>query len=308
MLGAGAGGGVPQWNCNCAVCVAARSNASNVLPRTQSSIAVSADGENWCVVNCSPDIRQQILNTSCLHPRDPQTAGRRDTPIHSVVLTNGDVDHIAGLLILREKQPFRLLATPNIQHMLRENPIFDVLDPSYVVREDLPIDASVEVAPQLRMEAFLVPGKVPLFLEGSAQDGAGPPEIGIETEYTIGLKIGHSRSARHFFYIPGCAALPDDLKARVRGAALLLFDGTVWENEEMIAKGVGAKTGRRMGHMSMSGAEGSMAGFASLGVRRKVFVHINNTNPVLFDDSPERGRAEDQGWEIAFDGMEIVLQ
>ncbi len=308
MLGAGAGGGVPQWNCNCAVCVAARSNASNVLPRTQSSIAVSADGENWCVVNCSPDIRQQILNTPCLHPRDPQTFGRRDTPIHSVVLTNGDVDHIAGLLILREKQPFRLLATPDIQHMLRENPIFDVLDPSYVVREDLPIDAGVEVAPQLRMEAFLVPGKVPLFLEGSAQDGAGPPEIGIETEYTIGLKIGHSRSARHFFYIPGCAALPNDLKARVRGAALLLFDGTVWENEEMIAKGVGAKTGRRMGHMSISGAEGSMAGFASLDVRRKVFVHINNTNPVLFDDSPERGHAESEGWEIAFDGMEIVLQ
>lgn len=308
MLGAGAGGGVPQWNCNCAVCVAARSNASNVLPRTQSSIAVSADGENWCVVNCSPDIRQQILNTPCLHPRDPQTAGRRDTPIHSVVLTNGDVDHIAGLLILREKQPFRLLATPEIQHMLRENPIFDVLDPSYVVREDLPIDAGVEVAPQLTMEAFLVPGKVPLFLEGAAQDGADPPEIGIETEYTIGLKIGHSRSARHLFYIPGCAALPDDLKARVRGAALLLFDGTVWENEEMIAKGVGAKTGRRMGHMSISGAEGSIAGFAGLDVRRKVFVHINNTNPVLFDDSPERGHAENEGWEIAFDGMEIVLQ
>ncbi len=308
MLGAGAGGGVPQWNCNCAVCVAARSNAPDVRPRTQSSIAVSADGRHWCLVNCSPDIRQQILSTPCLHPRDPQSAGLRDSPIHSVVLTNGDIDHIAGLLVLREKQPFRLLATSEIHHVLRDNPIFDALDPSCVTREDLPVDAEIEVAPKLMVEAFLVPGKVPLFLEGATQDGADQPEIGVETEYTIGLRIRRSGSEERVFYIPGCAALPDDLKARLKGADLLLFDGTVWENDEMIAKGVGAKTGQRMGHMAMSGTDGSIATLAALGVQRKVFVHINNTNPVLFEDSRERRRVEEQGWEVAFDGMEIVLR
>ena len=307
VLGAGAGGGVPQWNCNCDVCRAAREGSGNVLPRTQSSIAVSSDGNNWCVINCSPDIRQHILNTPCLHPRDTASSARRDSPIHAVVLTNADVDHIAGLLVLREKQPFQLFATTTILEVLDENPIFNVLDPSFVSRKILPLGEKVEVAPKLLVEAFAVPGKVALYLEDSARNADGELDIGSETEDTIGLRISAAGSDESFFYIPGCAKMTDDLQDRLRDAGLVLFDATVWENEEMITHRVGQKTGQRMGHMSISGEKGSLAAFEDLNVARKIYVHINNTNPILIEDSAEREAVERLGWEVARDGMEINL-
>ena len=307
VLGAGAGGGVPQWNCNCDVCRMARNGAGSVLPRTQSSLAVSADGNHWCVFNCSPDIRQQILSTPCLHPRDTLPAGRRDSPIHTVVLTNGDVDHIAGLLVLREKQPFQLFATTAILGVLDENPIFNVLDPAFVTRNILPLDKEIEIAPKLLVEAFAVPGKVALYLEDTARNADGELDIRSETENTIGLRISAAGSGKSFFYIPGCAEMTDGLKDRLRDAALVLFDGTVWENEEMIIHGVGQKTGERMGHMSMSGEKGSLAAFEDLNLARKIYVHINNTNRVLIEDSVEREMVERQGWGVGHDGMEITL-
>lgn len=305
ILGSAAGGGVPQWNCNGDISRAAREGAGTVIPRTQSSIAVSADGANWCLVNCSPDIRQQIIDTPGLHPREPGTYGLRDTPIHSIVLTNGDVDHIAGLLVLREQQAFRLIATPAILQVLEENPIFNVLDPAFVTREGLLLDTDIETAPGVHIEAFSVPGKVALYLEEKARDADGELAIGAEGEETIGLRI--STSEAHFFYIPGCAAMTDALADRLRGAPLLLFDGTLWENEEMITQGLGAKTGQRMGHMSMAGPDGSMAALAGLDIARKIFVHINNTNPALGEDSAERAEVSRAGWEIAHDGLEITL-
>lgn len=305
ILGAGAGGGVPQWNCNCDVCIRARSGGGGVGTRTQSSIAVSADGSNWCIFNCSPDIRQQIFDTPRLHPRSG--FGRRDTPISSIVLTNGDVDHIAGLLVLREKQAFELFATPAIHSVLEANPIFNVLDPEFVTRSLLPLGKEIEVAPGLRVEAFSVPGKVALFMEDTARGADGELAIGAETEDTIGLRISGAATRESFFYIPGCAAMTVALKERLRGAPLVMFDGTVWENDEMLTHGVGKKTGARMGHMSMSGEAGSLAAFGGLDVGRKIYVHLNNTNPVLIDGSAERKAVEAAGWDVAHDGMEIVI-
>jgi pyrroloquinoline quinone biosynthesis protein B len=208
---------------------------------------------------------------------------------------------------LREKQPFQLFATPAILGVLDENPIFNVLDPACVARNCLPLGKEIELAPGLLVEAFAVPGKVALYLEDSARKADGELNIGSETEDTIGLRISAASSGASFFYVPGCAEMTRGLKDRLRDADLVLFDGTVWENEEMITHGVGEKTGQRMGHLSMSGEKGSLAAFEGLNIARKVFVHINNTNPVLVEDSRERAAVERAGWEVGRDGMEITL-
>lgn len=305
VLGAAAGGGFPQWNCNCEVCRAARAGDGRAAMATQSSLAVSADGERWFLLNASPDLRQQINQTPALHPRH----GRRHSPIAGAVLTNADVDHIAGLLTLRESQPLALYGTSRVLSVLAGNSVFNVLNPEFVGRHPLPLAAETELTlpdggpSGLTVETFAVPGKVALYLE-DASKGAN---FGSVEEDTIGLKVSAPASGRHFFYIPGCAACPPDLAAKLGGAALLFFDGTTWIDDEMQSRGVGHKTGRRMGHMCMSGDDGSIAALAPLDIGRKIFIHINNTNPVHLADSPERAAAARAGWEIAFDGMEIEL-
>ncbi|WP_240613743.1 pyrroloquinoline quinone biosynthesis protein PqqB [Salinicola acroporae] len=293
VLGAAAGGGSPQWNCRCDVCRLAWKGDPRVSPRTQSSIAVSVDGENWALINCAPDILKQIQQTPALHPRE----GRRHTPIASVLLTNADVDHIGGLLNLRESSPFRLLATPIIQDVLRGSPIFEVLNPDYVSRESIVLGRPFALLEGLQARLFAVPGKTALYLEGDQV------EIGVEDESTVGVEL--TSGDKRAFYIPGCAAMTPALAARLDGADLLLFDGTLWRDDEMVRAGVGHKTGQRMGHMSMSGEDGSIAALADLSLGQRVFVHINNTNPVLIAGSPERQAAEGAGWEIAHDGMEL---
>ncbi len=304
VLGSGAGGGVPQWNCNCEICRLARAGTGEVIPRTQSSIAVSVDGSHWSIFNCSPDIRQQIGDTPVLWPEAGQY---RHTPIESVVLTNADVDHLSGLLILREKQAFSVYATPTVLGVIDENPIFSVLDRQFVAPRDLSLDSIAEVGNGLFVEPFLVPGKVALFNEKRMLERSGNLGIGEENEHTIGLRISSGEKGEAFFYIPGCAAMTEELAARLSGAQLVLFDGTVWFNEEMVSGKLGEKTGQRMGHMSMSGEMGSMAAFTALGVGRKVFIHINNSNRVLLETSAERQEANRAGWEIAHDGMVIEL-
>ncbi|MEM8754423.1 MAG: pyrroloquinoline quinone biosynthesis protein PqqB [Pseudomonadota bacterium] len=290
ILGAAAGGGVPQWNCGCRNCGDAR--AGRISSLTQSSIAVSADGSSWAVLNASPDIRAQLAAAPALAPK-----GLRGTPIEAVVLTNGDVDHVAGVLTLREKTPFALYGTAEILGALDENPIFRVADPTLVDRRRLEIGETIEAA-GLRIETFAVPGKVPLYLE------EGEVKTDLVGETTIGLSA--TAGAGTLAYVPGCAAIPDDLLARLGAADVVLFDGTVWENEEMPRLGAGEKTGARMGHMAMSGEAGSMARLADVAGRR-IYIHINNTNPVLQPESPERRAVEAAGWEIAMDGMEITL-
>ena len=306
VLGSAAGGGLPQWNCNGRNSADARKGAAGLMPRTQASVAVTADGAQWVLLNAAPDLRQQINETPELHP-EPD-GGPRNSPIKAVVLTNGDVDAVAGLLTLREGQPFTVYGTERVLGVLAANSIFDVLDARLVKRVVMGFERPFAVeGPSgpvgITIEAFPVPGKVPLYLE-DAKAGAG---LGTQEGDTVGLKVTEISSGRHFFYVPGCAKLDDALRARLKGAPLLFFDGTLYTNDEMIAQGLLNKTGERMGHMNMSGSAGSIAAIAPLAVGRKIFIHINNSNPALREGSPERAAVEKAGWEISYDGMEVKV-
>ena len=298
VLGSAAGGGFPQANCNCRNCADVRRGAPGLASRTQSSLAVSRDGETWVLLNASPDLRQQIAIPE-LAPR-PHGAPR-SSPIAAVVLTNGDVDHVAGLLSLREGFAFNLYASARVLAALAANVIFDVLDPRYVSRQTLPLGEAVPIAGGLVVETFPVPGKVALYLEQAR------PDFGTREGDSIGLEIRDPATSAAFHYVPGCAAVDGALAKRLQGSSLVLFDGTLYTDDEMIAQNLSDKTGARMGHISMSGPDGSLAAFRTLDVKRRIYVHINNSNPVLRADGPERADVERAGWEIAFDGMEIRL-
>lgn len=306
VLGSAAGGGFPQINCNCRNCADVRLGKPGLRPRTQSSLAVSRDGQAWVLLNASPDLRQQIGAIAELAPR--RQVGPRTSPIKAVILTNGDVDHIAGLLSLREGFTFTLYGSDRVLSALAANSIFNVLDARLVPRVAFATGATTELASfgvnlGLTVEAFPVPGKVALYLE----DPAAGRTLGTREGDTIGLKVSDPSSGAAFFYIPGCADVDAALAERIGGAQLVLFDGTLYSDQEMIAQGLSIKTGKRMGHINMSGTDGSIAAFQALDVRRRVYVHINNSNPVLREDGPERAEVEKAGWEVAFDGMEISL-
>jgi len=306
VLGAAAGGGFPQWNCNGRMSAQVRAKAPGFVARTQSSLAISANGTDWVLLNASPDLRQQINDTTALWP--PADGPLRSSPIKAVVLTNGDVDHIIGLINLREGQAFSLYGSDRVLSTLAANSVFNVLNPDHVSRKTLPMDTPVALSGAgtdlgITIEAFDVPGKVALYLE----DAGKGDNFGTEKGDTIGLKVTDAASAKTFFYIPGCATVDEPLAQRLTGAPLVFFDGTLFTDDEMLAQGLSHKTGQRMGHMSMSGPEGSIAAFEKLNVARRVYVHINNSNPVLNDDAPERKTVEAAGWEVAHDGMEIRL-
>jgi len=306
IIGSAAGGGFPQWNCNYRLSRAARIGMSGVNSRTQSSIAASADGTGWVLFNASPDIRQQIAQAPELQPT--ADAPLRSTPIRAVVLTNADVDHIAGLLSLRERQPFAIYATAQVLATLEANSIFNVLDPAIVPRRLLaPMEETAirdgEGHPTgVVVCSFPVPGKVALYLE---QRGDPDADFSSDTGDTIGVRISGADGRGAVFYVPGCARIDAALRARLAGAACLLFDGTVYTDDEMIAAGVGQKTGARMGHIAMSGEAGSIAGLADVKIARRIFIHINNTNPVLDENSAEHAAVKAAGWEVAGDGMEM---
>jgi pyrroloquinoline quinone biosynthesis protein B len=301
VLGSAAGGGFPQWNCNTRLSRMAWDGDERVLRRTQSSIAVSADGVQWAVINASPDIRVQIAATPELQPfRD---GSHRNSPIVAVLLTNGDVDHIAGLISLRERQPFRLYATPRVLSILEQNSIFGVLASDVVERAPLVVGEAFEISSSgLAVEAFPVPGKVALYLEDKSK-GAN---LGTEEGDTIGLKIMTPGSST-LFYIPGCAQVDESLLRRVRGAGCLLFDGTVFTDTELPELGVSEKTGRRMGHLPIAGEGGSLHVFDELGISRRAYIHINTTNPILERGSAAETIVKSAGWEIAYDGMTLNL-
>lgn len=304
VLGSAAGGGFPQWNCNCAGCRRARSGDPLARPRTQSSIAVSSGDGRWLLLNASPDLRAQINANPALHPKD----GVRHSPLAAAVLTNADIDHVTGLLSLREMQPFAVYATERVHRVLAGNSVFQVLNADVVPRRAMGLGEPFQPRAAdgtplgLEVEAFAVPGKVALYLEDESA-----ANFGSVPEDTVALRVSDPATGTAFFYMPGCASLPDWLAERLRGAELVLFDGTTWTEDEMARAGTGTKTAARMGHMCMSGDGGSIAAFDGLDVARKVFIHINNTNPVLLEDSPERRAAEAAGWQIAFDGMELSL-
>jgi pyrroloquinoline quinone biosynthesis protein B len=304
VLGAAAGGGVPQWNCGCEVCRAARDGKPE-LRSTQASIAFSADGQNWFLVNASPDLRQQLIATPQLHPKP---GALRHSPIAGVILTNGEIDAVTGLLSMREGSPFAIYAHAKVLAILGSNSIFDVLGEKTVRREPIAIDrpfephlangspSGIEVLP------FAVAGKGAWYLEGKAHPGGSDG-----TGDTLGLKVTDKGSGKYFYFLAACADVGNDLKSRLAGAPLVFFDGTVWRDDEMIAQGLGQKTGKAMGHIAMSGDDGAIAQLAGVAIDRKVFLHINNSNPALLTASPERKMAERAGWQIPADGTEIVL-
>ena len=295
VLGCAAGGGSPQWNCRCKVCSLAWSGDPRVRRRTQASLAVCADGKNWCLINCSPDIREQIALIDDLRPQ----GGLRGSPVSNVVLTNADIDHIGGLLSLREGHRFAIHATGETLGVLKQNPVFDVLAPATVARRALDIGVAKPISGHLTVECFMVPGKLPLYLEGAA------PDTKLKSGNTVGVKI--TSKGQSFYYIPGCADLDRETRTRIAQAGLVFFDGTLWSDDEMITSGTGPKTGRRMGHMPVGGTDGSLAALTGLGIKRVVYTHMNNTNPMLIDGSDEHRAVLAAGAETGHDGLEIAL-
>jgi len=304
VLGAAAGGGVPQWNCGCPVCRMARTEDPE-LRSTQASIAFSADGAHWYLVNASPDLRQQLIATPQLHPRTGQL---RHSPIAGVILTNGEVDAVAGLLSMREGSPFAIYAHAKVLSILKANSIFDVLSEKNVRRQPIELDRAFEPAlpdgspSGIEVLPFAVAGKSAWYLEGKAHPGGDLGEGD-----TLGLRIGDKATDKYFYFLAACAGVTDDLKARLSGAPLIFFDGTVWRDDELIAAGLSNKTGQGMGHIAMAGDNGAIKSLADLDIGRKMFLHINNSNPALLRDSAERRMAERAGWQIPADGTEITL-
>jgi pyrroloquinoline quinone biosynthesis protein B len=292
VLGAAAGGGFPQWNCRCSVCSLAWAADARVKARTQASVAVSVDGERWLLLNASPDLRAQLQATPALHPR----GSPRGSPIAAVILTGAEVDQITGLLHLRERGVFTMFATAETSMIIAANPIFSVLAGDAVRRQTCAIDETFAPLPGINAALFSVPGKVPLYLEGET------PELAAETAANVGVDI--SVGGRRLVYVPGAAGVTPTLMERLERADVVLFDGTLFDDNEMIASATGTKTGQRMGHMPIDG--GSLPALSKLSARR-VYIHINNTNPILIDGSPERRKVEAAGFEVAEDGMEIVL-
>jgi pyrroloquinoline quinone biosynthesis protein B len=304
VLGAAAGGGVPQWNCGCRVCRMARTEHPE-LQSTQASIAISADGDHWFLINASPDLRQQLTATPQLHPAAGQL---RHSPVAGVILTNGEIDAVAGLLSMREGWPFTIYAHPRVLSILNSNSIFNVLSEKNVRRRPIEVNEAFEPglpdgsASGIEVLPFAVPGKGAWYLEGKAHP-AGETGDGD----TLGLRIQDKATGKHFYFLAACANVTDDLRSRLEGASAIFFDGTVWRDDELIAAGLGNKTGQGMGHIAMSGTRGAIESLDGLDIDRKMFLHINNSNPVLLRDSAERATAERAGWQIPADGTEITL-
>jgi pyrroloquinoline quinone biosynthesis protein B len=290
VLGSAAGGGFPQWNCRCPTCELAWSGDPRARPRTQAGLAISA-GSGWILINASPDLREQIRNTPVLRPH----SGLRGSPIHAVVLTGAEIDQIAGLLSLREGTPFALYATSAAHAAMAANNMFAAL--VSMTRHRVVLGERFIVG-GIETELFAVPGKTPLYLEG------GKSALCAEEEANVGVELRHG-SARLIF-VPGAAGVNEAVHRRLAQADVILFDGTLYDDDEMLRLGVGMKTGFRMGHMPIAGESGSLAALGGLASRR-IYVHINNTNPIHILNSPERKAVEAAGWQIAEDGMEIVL-
>jgi len=304
VLGSAAGGGFPQWNSAGPGCLRAREGDPAARPRSQTSLAVSADGDRWVLLNAAPELPAQIAATPALHPRPDR--GIRNSPIAAVLLTGAEVDTVAGLLSLRERHPFAIHGSAQSLATLDANPIFRALNPAIVPRRPMTLDEAFAVtdaedAPLgLTAEAFAVPGKVPLFAERD-----GDPGFTDDGE-TIGLSL-RAGDGPTLLFIPGCAAVTPALRDRIAVADTLFFDGTLYHDDEMIRAGAGPKTGARMGHMSIAGPGGTLAALRGLPTRRRILIHLNNTNPVLLADSEARAHVLAEGWDVAEDGMELTL-
>lgn len=288
VLGAAAGGGFPQWNCNCPQCRAVRDGSRPCRPRTQSSVAVSADYRRWFLLNASPDLRAQIESFPALHPH-----GLRDSPLQAVLLTDAELDHTLGLLLLREAGRLEVHATAAVHETLCTGTALLHTLGAYTHVEWRPVAPGREVslADGLSYRAFPVP------TTKRARFGAG--------EGVVGYRITNGHTGPALVYIPNAQQLTASVRAHLEGCTCLLFDGTCWQDDELIRLGIAGKTSREMGHLPIAGAEGSLEQLAPLPIERKIYIHINNTNPILLEDAPERRIVEEHGLEVAADGLEL---
>jgi pyrroloquinoline quinone biosynthesis protein B len=302
VLGSAAGGGFPQWNCACDNCRGLRAGTLRAKPRTQSSIAVSADGARWCLINASPDLSRQIASFGALAP----PSGRRGTPIDAVMLTDAEIDHVAGLLSLRETAALRLYcSTPVFEWLFGRNPIFAALiESSKLTWSPVddggphPIRAASGAETGLMYEALSVRGKVPAYVRPVAERTEGS---------TLAYRIIDARRGSSACLVPVVGDVDERLAAALASSACVFFDGSFWSDSEMALRGVGDRTAAAMGHLPIGGPVGSLAKLRGLGANRRIYTHINNTNPILDETSPERRALAEAGWEVAEDGMEVEV-
>ncbi|HEU5189159.1 MAG TPA: pyrroloquinoline quinone biosynthesis protein PqqB [Methylomirabilota bacterium] len=306
VLGSAAGGGFPQWNCGCPNCRGLRDGTLKTVARTQESVALSADGTGWFLLNCSPEIRQQIENFEGLHPH-----AARHSPIRAIVLTNGDLDHVLGLLSLRESHPLVIYATEGVRDGFTEgNGLYRTLQrfPEQVTWRALKLGredalAGVDGQPSgLAIEPVAVPGKPPIHLENRPGGRRAT-----EPEDNVGLRIRETATGRRLAYFPAAGGVTPAVREALADADAVFFDGTFWSSDELPAQGLGTKRAADMAHLPVGGPEGSLAALRGLPATRRILIHLNNTNPVLREDAPERKEAEAAGWTIAWDGMEVTL-
>lgn len=298
LLGTAAGGGFPQWNCWCPPCRIARADPRRAVPRSQSSAAVSADGVRWFLLNASPDVHAQLGRLDIAPP-----AGPRHVPVEGIVLTDAELDHTLGIVLLREARSLQVAATDAVRQVIEDDsrllPVTrafaDVALHELVPDRPLGLCYRDGTASGLRVTCFPVP--------------AGPPRFAREEHpgHTVGLTLEDEVTGGSCAFVPGCGDLDDGLLARLARADLVLFDGTFWTDDELIGLGIGERTARQMDHLPISGADGSLLRLGRLPSRHRVYTHINNTNPMLVENAPERLQVEQAGLQIGTDGMRFIL-
>ncbi|WP_035355846.1 pyrroloquinoline quinone biosynthesis protein PqqB [Edaphobacter aggregans] len=300
VLGAAAGGGLPQWNCACTNCVAARSCSPLVTPRSQSQLAVSGDGCSWYLVNASPDLRDQLLRNPKLHPHSEQ--GLRNTPISGVVLTSADLDHTLGLLLMREFTPVSIYSTAGVRAVLSTNPFFSMLDrvPGQSQWGVLPTGTPIVLDGNLKVTMVRLPGKPPAYVSDEWRKQLDSEDM------TVGL-ILEATNGRRAAYFPALPALSKETLSLFETCQVVLADGTFWSESELQSLQAGTPSATEMGHIPIGGDTGSLRALSNLSHARSIYTHINNTNPVLDESSPQHRVVLEAGCEIAFDGMEINL-
>jgi pyrroloquinoline quinone biosynthesis protein B len=298
-MGTAAGGGFPQWNCRCRCCQTARTDPEAAWPRTQSSVAVSSDGSHWFLLNASPDVREQLARL----PSDGASAAIRHVPIEGIVLTDAELDHSLGIVLLREAKYLPLYATEAIRSVLEcDSRILPVARAfADMPCTDMPLDTPLELVRRdgvpsgLSVEAFCVPADPPRFAS-SAPAG-----------HTVGLEVREVATGRRCMFLPGCGGLSPALLDRLAGADVLLFDGTFWNDDEPIRLSISTRTAREMDHLPISGPGGSLEQLTALPCRHRLYTHINNTNPILIEGSPERAQVVSAGLGVGYDGLRMTV-
>ena len=297
VLGSAAGGGSPQWNCACPTCRAVRDGSRPSRPRTQSSIAVSPDYRRWFLLNASADIHAQIEAFPALHP-SIGARGDRLSPLQAVLLTDAELDHTLGLLLLREGRGLELHATEAAYDTLNHGTsLLRTLDAYCPVKwQPVVPEAAVPLGDGLSYQAFDVP------TTKSVRFGPGR-----KSGRVVGYRLTDERNGRALVYLPSVQELTAAVRARLDDCACLLVDGTCWHDDELIELGMAGKTARDMGHLPIDGPDGSLEQLAPLPIERRIYIHINNTNPILLEDAPERRILEQHGMEVAVDGLELRI-